>query len=274
MTNRLKYNRGQSLTGIPSHQRQLDWIPALDRTHERKYAYRDLEATTASVERVMMLPPWHWTHDQGREGSCVGHGTGMERAVTNFRQNRLAKILSPVRRYDTIDIWNQAKIVDEWPDTNPGDDNGTSVHAGYDVCLNQGICNVDSMELVNGIPHPVNPQPRDLANGVTAVRWATTVDEMRTALANATPVTIGINWYTNFDNPVHVDPWKWPWIGTGSFGSVRGGHCVCVFGASDKRQAFVIKNSWGADYPLVWMPYTAMQRLLTEDGEAAISTDR
>jgi len=277
MTNFYTNRFAKSNTGLAHKDRVLDWRPAEDRSHELKYAYKDLEPVTVTVvEKEMTLPPWHWSHDQGRQGSCVGHGTGMERAITNTRQNRLLSILQPVRRYDTIDIWNQAKILDEWPDTNPGDDNGTSVHAGYDVCLKLGLRRVDAMVLdSNLVPQPVNERIRSAASGVTAVRWATSVDEMRTALSNNTPVTIGINWYSSFDNPVAKPPYLWPWIGQGILGSVRGGHCVCVFGASDKRQAFAIKNSWGQSYPLVWMPYTTMEQIIVkENGEAAISTDR
>jgi hypothetical protein len=52
-----------------------------------------------------------------------------------------------------------------------------------------------------------------------------------------TPVVIGINWYSNFDNPkdnagnsyypgrVPVGNW---WIGRGSLGSIRGGHAVAL----------------------------------------------
>jgi len=40
------------------------------------------------------------------------------------------------------------------------------------------------------------------------------------------PMAIGVNWYTNFDDPVKVgDRW---WIGRGNLGSIRGGHCVCI----------------------------------------------
>lgn len=258
---------------IQSHQRVLDWKPAEDRRHMVRFA-APKPVAAFSVEKRLALPTWHWTHDQGHEGSCVGHGTAMERAISNTRQNKLLRILLPSRRYNPIDIWNEAKIRDEWPDTNPGDDNGTSVHAGYDVCLYEGLQRVKSMKLVGGIPTPVDPKPRDINEGILAVRWATTVDEMRLAISTGNPVTIGVDWYSNFDNPVAKPGFALQWIGQGNLGSVRGGHCLCVYGASDKYQAFAIKNSWGRDYPLVWMPYTTMQQLLDSQGEAALVTDR
>lgn len=41
------------------------------------------------------------------------------------------------------------------------------------------------------------------------------------------PVVIGVNWYSNFDNPVR-DAQGYYWIGKGALGTVRGGHCVCL----------------------------------------------
>ena len=35
-----------------------------------------------------------------------------------------------------------------------------------------------------------------------------------------------------------------------------------------------MKNSWGLEYPQVWLPYDVMDRLIREDGEVAIVTDK
>jgi hypothetical protein len=259
---------------IPHSRRVLDWQAAADRSHELKWAAPS-PFSLFVVNKRLALPSWHWTHDQGYEGSCVGHGTVMERAISNTAQNRILRILLPGRRYNPIDLWNEAKIRDEWPDTNPGDDNGTSVHAGYDVCLYEGLQRVKSMQLgATGIPTPIDAKTRDIAEGVSEVRWARTVDEVRFAIANGNPVTIGINWYSNFDNPTHKTGFNLSWIGEGDLGSIRGGHCVCIYGAADRYQAVAIKNSWGRSYPLIWMPYATLQRLLNEDGEAALVTDK
>jgi C1A family cysteine protease len=121
--------------------------------------------------------------------------------------------------------------------------------------------------------------PVSLKEGIKANRWATRVEEMRAAIAAGKPVSIGVNWYAEFDNPEQfvVGTRREFWIakdGLPEGSRTRGGHCVCVYGASDKRQAFKIKNSWGIEYPEVWLPYGVMQRLLDEYGEAALVTDR
>jgi hypothetical protein len=98
------------------------------------------------------------------------------------------------------------------------------------------------------------------------------VDEIRTSIADGSPVTFGTNWYVNFDNPV-AKRREW-WIGAGSLGMRRGGHAVCVYRASDRRQAVGIVNNWGVRYPLVWMPYETLDRMLAEHAEATLVTDR
>lgn len=243
--------------------------------HVEKFPFSAVAPRTVmQVNKVMKLPYWHWQHDQGAEGSCVGHGIAMERAITNTAQNIVLNALGiKTRWYDSIDIWNRAKEIDPWPDTNPGDDNGTSVHAGYDVAREQGIKRVKKMSLVGGKPTPIEGQPRDLKEGVVTNRWALTVDEMRSGISFGLPIAIGVNWYSNFDTPITINDEYW--IGKrATLGGIRGGHCVCIYGASDKRQAFRVKNSWGRGYPLVWLPYSVMQRLLDEEGEAALVTDR
>src|SRR4051812_1703173 len=94
-------------------------------THVQKYPYSAVAPeTVTTIEKTLPLPWWHWSHDQGRQGSCVGHGVSMERAICNTMQNVALALPYPTRRYNPLHVWNQAKIIDEWPDTNPGDDNG------------------------------------------------------------------------------------------------------------------------------------------------------
>ena len=207
----------------------------------------------------------------------MGFGGSMERAIVNSRQRSIERKLPYSVRYDPMWAWDQSKLADEWSDTNPGDDNGTSVRAFYDVMRTQGhrLIRTDGIVLgPNGVPvvKDVSKKPA-VEHGVKENRWATTVDEIRTAIANGLAVTIGVTWYANFDTPVlratHY------WIGLSlDLGRIRGGHCACIYGASDTRQAFRMKNSWGKSYPLVWIPYTVMQKLLDDYGEACLVVDR
>lgn len=60
-------------------------------------------------------------------------------------------------------------------------------------------------------------------------RYPLTSSAIPQLITTPTPVIIGVNWYTNFDNPVQDSAGHW-WIGKDStrLGSIRGGHCVSL----------------------------------------------
>lgn len=232
------------------------------------------------VNHTMTLPQWHWSHDQGDTAGCGGHAGTMERSITNLAQYKAAGVLPATRRFDPLDLWREAKRIDSDPGTDPrNDDDGSYTSSIYDVLRNEGPLRVKSVHLVeepiSGLwkPQIVGPySARDPKEGVAANRWAISVDEMRWCIAHNLAVTFGTNWYSNFDDPVTVGSEQW--IGHGDLGRNRGGHLYVIYGASDKRQAFRVKNSWGKSYPLVWMPYAIAELLLFQDGEATVVTDR
>jgi hypothetical protein len=112
------------------------------------------------------------------------------------------------------------------------------------------------MELRNGAPSPVGLHEWDPADGVTEYRWATTVDAIRAAIAARDPgrdrdrLVHGVRHADREGQPRAVAPDR-----LASSGRVRGGHSVALVGASDRREAFRLVNSWGHAYPPVWMPY-------------------
>lgn len=55
----------------------------------------------------------------------------------------------------------------------------------------------------------------------------------RTVPAMPVPVVLGINWYSNFDNPIKGFDGR-NWIGRGNIGSIRGGHAICLLPPSMK----------------------------------------
>jgi hypothetical protein len=232
-----------------------------DWKHVQKYSLRPKTAV-AKVEKTLVLPWYHWMHDQGDEGACVGFGLSMMMAILNEAQARSRAQTPFTHLYNARWLYQEAQKVDEWAETPP--EEGTSVRAGCDVLRTLGhVRRVRKFD-----------RPATITEGIKENRWARTVDEIRTTIAAGVPVAIGVNWYERF-YPEHLEKRSGDWfIRTDDFGYILGGHCVCLYGASDRRQAFKLKNSWGRDYPLVWMPYTVMDRLLREDGEVTLVTDQ
>lgn len=237
-------------------------------THVDKYPLHALVADPqhelvvppAGTEKGLGLPWWWKTHDQGAEGACVGFGCSAMMSVTNHAQRLAATGQDLTFRYAARWLYIEAQLIDEWNDTPPGE--GTSVRAGCDILRDRGHRRVQNRQT----------GPELLEHGIAANRWAQSIDEVRAAIFAGFAVAIGVNWYANFDDPVLVDGEYW--IGRGDIGVVRGGHCTALYRFSDRRQAVRMMNSWGAGYPPVWLPYDVLERLLHEDGEVAVITDR
>jgi hypothetical protein len=109
---------------------------------------------------------WYQFYDQGNEGACVGYGSSRMMGLLNHS------------RYDAPWLWDRAKEVDEWPDTNVGDNNGTSVRAAMDVLRTIGHIQWGKDK----------PDPK---NGIAANRWATSVDDLFSVLQNETYKKLG-----------------------------------------------------------------------------------
>ncbi len=225
--------------------------PPPDQKHSEKYPLRRT-TTVETAERTLKLP-YHYRpkYDQGKEGACVGFALSWAMSILN-RQF-----------YDAFWLYRQAQRVDDWP----GEDySGTSVRAGCDVLRDQGH------RLLHQHSHEHHPE-RD--HGIQRNEWATTVDSIRSCIASGVPVVMGVDWMTNFDAPVKKG--REYWIGEGDLGRIRGGHAICAYAVSDKRQAVKLVNSWSTSYPLVWLGYDVLQRLLdgiAYPGEATVLVDR
>lgn len=225
-----------------------------DWEHVEKYPLSAvLPQTVTRAEKALSYPKaWREFYDQGREGACVGFSSSQAMSVLNRK------------RYDARWLWNEAKAIDEWEDTKPGDDRGTSVRAAMDILRDKGHRHIQGTKA-----HDPTPE-----HGIQENRWATTIDELRTSIQNGVPVVMGTNWYERFNRPVQRDK-EW-FIDTKDWRKTKpiSGHAFMFNVVSDRRQAFRTPNSWGLDYPQVWFPYEIVAELIRQDGEATLITDR
>jgi hypothetical protein len=160
---------------------------------------------------------WWDFYDQGKEGACVGFGCSRMMSLLNRK------------RYDARWLWDWAKSTDDWPETNPGDDEGTSVRAACDILRSRGHVTWKRSYAKNDYKKRDQEEPAP-KEGIAVYRWARTVGEV---------------------------------------------HGVLKSPANDRDGAVRILNSWGRGYPhRVWMPDETLQRLIEEDGEVALITDR
>jgi len=233
---------------------QLGRLIAKDRSYEDKYPSSKLfgvsGAAIKSIERNLIIPyALRSFYNQGSYNACVGFSSSWMMSIYNC---------IPQQKYDAMWLYHQAQLLDGDSATSPENDVGTYVWAAMYALQKLGHKKLKEN----------NPDMRD---GVMSYYWATKTDDVRAAIALGRPVVIGINWYEEFMFPQLIKGEYW--IGKGKLTQSLGGHAICLFGASDNRQAFKLINSWGLVYPQVWIPYTIFDRLMTEYGEACIAVD-
>lgn len=225
--------------------RTFDWVPQHD-PRSLDYPIRDV------IRSAVEDKPKRWRTgavlDQGREGSCVGHGWTGELLASP----RPYKTDSETGHRYAVDVYKNAQLIDEWP----GEDySGTSVLAGAKVLRERGHIN--------------------------EYRWAFGVDDVRDAVIAAGPVVLGIPWYDSMYQTKESGL-----VETG--GTLVGGHCILITGYhpgmrirgedwNARYRVFRWRNSWGPGYGLSGdglILYEDLRDLLADRGEACIPTSR
>lgn len=161
---------------------------------------------------------WWDFYDQGSEGACVGFGW-----------SRCMTLLNNGTMYAARWLWDRSKEQDQWSETNPGDNNGTSVRAAGDILRKDGHVSWQADFHDDDHQGRATYTPEHEA-GIRRFRWASSVDDVHQVLGND---------------------------------------------RADELGAVPFLNSWGRDYPhRTWMPDDVLDRLMNEDGEVAVPTDR
>jgi hypothetical protein len=180
--------------------------------------------------------------NQGTEGMCVG---------ASFAQELIARpVVVPdiTIRFARENIYWEAQKIDPWaggsyPDASPTYE-GTSVLAGVQVLQKAGYFG--------------------------SYHWAFSIEELALAVGYCGPAVLGLPWYEGmFD----IQPCGFLHIG----GEVAGGHAILCNGVDPKRRTFRLHNSWGPGWGVkgeALISWDELDKLLHEDGEACIPTDR
>jgi hypothetical protein len=227
-----------------------------DRRHVERYPIAGfVPAQVTNVEKRLRVPPFHRQYDQRPYNACIGYSSSWMMSILNRHL------------YSASWLWDRAKEQDDYPHTNPGDNNGTTLRAAMDVLREVGHCRVGR----NGQQHPPA-----LVEGIKENRWATTIDEIRSCIDQDLPVVMASDWYTAFaaSELERVDGrFRIRATNLGSFGPI--GHAYCLVGTSDRREAVLFLNTWGDAYPReVEMPYAVVEYLLGTGASATLITDR
>lgn len=224
--------------------RVLDRIPHFDE-RSKQYPIRTLLLPTVTrTKKIWAVPPD--VLDQGSEGACVGFGWSGELAATPVTAKELPGSPTIDNAY-ALDVYHRAQAEDRamgnnWPE-------GASVLAGAKAVTKLNL--------------------------ITEYRWAFGIDDAIDAIVGHGPVVLGINWYNSMFNP---DARGYMTVS----GSIAGGHCIVAYGYMPNdpvtgSDTIWLRNSWGPGWGVNGTAYIRsadLARLLSEQGEACIPTDR
>lgn len=232
----------------------LGYRTPTDTRHLEKYPLRLSSIPVAAERQLVVNRVWRQRYDQGTEGACVGFACSMAMSILNRAF------------FDARWLYQQAQLIDDWDETPP--EEGTSIRAGLDILRKQGHRRMYGQK----------SGPIKASHGIESNHWVGTVDDAIRCLADGIPLVMGVNWRASFNAP---EPQAGPrgttewWIGMKpDLGRMQGGHAICATGVSSRRGAIRWTNSWGLDYPQVWVPFEVLDRLLHEGGQIAVITDR
>lgn len=198
----------------------------------------------SSVDNTLSFPV---PGDQGSQKNCaawaVGYSlkSGSEIVKRNWSRTSTAHCFSPSY------VFNQL---------NGGTGNGISIAYTFNLVVSQGVCSL------NYFPYNASDyttQPTDVQKAAAAMYKAQSwngiigISTIKSYIANNQGVVIGINVYPDFDDISSENE-----IYDTVYGTLRGGHAVCLIGYDDSRNAFKFINSWGTDWGLDgygWISY-------------------
>jgi C1A family cysteine protease len=149
-------------------------------------------------------------------------------------------------------------------------DSGAMIRDGIKTLAKQGVCSEKTWPYVISrfsVKPPAACYKEAANRQITSYLRITTLDEMRTCLADGFPFVFGFTVYESFETQqverTGIMPMPKPKE------RVLGGHAVLAVGYDDKKKQFVVRNSWGTDWGLkgyFMMPYAYLaDRNLSDD---------
>ena len=246
------------------------WIPSEPdekERHERLFPLSDLGWKAADVVETRLYFPVTEVsngvttnlvtfYNQGNTGTCIGFSGSILTTVRNSTA-QLAK------KYNGIELYKQCRRI---MGANPNDLNGGASMPSVGKALRDW----GHMLVLGNANQPVSKD-----EGIEGYYWGTSAADARLAISQGKPAHFGIYWYQAFQSPKLINGEYWiGWQSPASWGKIMGGHGIGMIEWSDSRNAGKLKNSWGPNYPEVWISASAINELLKVKGELMVCNDR
>ena len=242
-----------------AHAHGLGWVP--DLPDHRDIRYGMLRAVPATLPPLVDLRrTCSPVEDQGRLGSCTG--------------NALVGALEFLERKDRVPFTDLSRLFvyynERTIEHTIKEDAGAMLRDGIKTLAKQGVCSERTWPYAIA-KFAVKPSPacyrEALAHQITAYARLDTLDEMRTCLAEGFPFVFGFSVYESFESERVATTGVVPMPKRTE--RAIGGHAVLAVGYDDRKQRFVVRNSWGTGWGLkgyFTLPYAYLEnRDLSDD---------
>lgn len=241
---------------MKSSKQRYGWMPDTPDSRDMAYvvAGHAAQALPTSIDLRPQCPP---VYDQGQLGSCTANAIA---AAIAFEQRKLKAplLFTPSRLFIYFNERAQQGTVDV--------DSGAPLREGIKAVNRVGVCPEDEHKNAGNWPYDpalfAHRPPEScytIAHHVRTLRYSRLLhqaNDLKGCLAEGYPFVFGITVYKSFEGP-----------GVKKTGIVLlpakgekevGGHAVMAVGYDDARQAFIVRNSWGAawgDRGYFYLPY-------------------
>lgn len=227
----------------------LGWLPDLPDARDYMYAapLAVLKKLPQNADLRGKCPP---VYDQGALGSCTANALGGAFQFGQKKQKKKDFIPSRLFIY-----YNERVIIN-----TVNSDSGAQIRDGIKTLNKQGVCR-ETLWPYDIAKFTLKPPPADYAealkNQITSYqRLTNTLTILKGCLAEGYPFVYGFTVYESFMTAKVAKTGIMPMPAASE--KMVGGHAVMAVGYDDKRQAFLIRNSWGTGWGIkgyFWMPY-------------------
>jgi C1A family cysteine protease len=238
-----------------AHPVKFGWLPDLPDARDYLYAapLKVMQKMPAKADLRKSCPP---VYDQGGLGSCTANALGAAFEFGKTKQKK--KTFRPSRLFL---YYNERVLIN-----TVNSDSGAFLRDGVKSLNKEGVCPESEWKYDDddspGAPFTTRPPKacytKAMKNQILSYwRIPVNLNSIKGCLAEGYPFSFGFTVYSSFMSAAVKRSGKMPMPDL-SKEHTLGGHAVMAVGFDDKKQAVLVRNSWGKSWGIAgyfWMPY-------------------
>lgn len=230
--------------------KRYGWIPDLPDQRDHLYAAPSpiLAKLPAKVDLRLKCPP---ILDQGELGSCTANAIANAHRFDQIKEGSV-KCFAPSRLFI---YYNERAI-----EGTVNSDAGAMIRDGIKSIAKQGVCPEDQwpydIKKFTKKPSAAVCKEALKHQALSYQRVVQTATQMKGCLASGYPFVFGFSVYESFESAAVAKTGNVSMPGPSE--KLLGGHAVLAVGYDDKKQKFIVMNSWSekwGDKGYFYMPY-------------------